>query len=126
MTFVPDEGGRPRVAYGVGRSVGPAVVRNRVRRRLRAAATEIARSDGLPSGAYLVTVRPAVTQLDYAALRDALAGACREVTGTGSVSTGPAGSAGTSGSTATGSPAATGSPPATGPTRPTESPGRRS
>ena len=65
-----------RFAYAVGRPVGPAVVRNRVRRRLRAAAREIdvARS-GLPAGAYLVSVRPAVAQVPYASLRDDLASA---------------------------------------------------
>src|SRR4029077_16025747 len=43
----------PRVAYAVGRGVGNAVVRNRVRRRLRAATREHA--EALESGsAYLV------------------------------------------------------------------------
>ena len=56
-------GDEVRFAYAIGRPVGPAVVRNRVRRRLRAAAREIdvARS-GLPAGAYLVSVRPAAAQ----------------------------------------------------------------
>ena len=39
-----------RIAFAVGRRVGPAVVRNRVRRRMRA----IARDLDLASGAYLV------------------------------------------------------------------------
>ena len=74
-----DEGGHPRVAYGVGRKVGPAVVRNRVRRRLRSAAREIDRSgDGLAPGAYLVTVRPDAARLDYAELRRQLASALAE------------------------------------------------
>jgi ribonuclease P protein component len=42
----------PRVAYAVGKRVGGAVVRNRVRRRLRAAVTDIAGT--LRPGAYLV------------------------------------------------------------------------
>ena len=90
VAFVPDDGSEhgptgpaqvtapPRFAYGVGRRVGPAVVRNRVRRRLRAAAREIVRDEGgLPSGAYLVTVRPEAVALDYASLRRDLAVACR-------------------------------------------------
>ena len=42
----------PRVAYAVGRRVGSAVVRNRVRRRLRAAVAEHG-ADLAPGGAYL-------------------------------------------------------------------------
>jgi ribonuclease P protein component len=47
----------PRVAYAVGRGVGNAVTRNRVRRRLRAAVQENA---GLlvPGSAYLVRAAP--------------------------------------------------------------------
>jgi len=40
----------PRVAFAVGRQVGGAVDRNRVRRRLRA----IAREARLPAGAWLI------------------------------------------------------------------------
>ena len=40
VAYVPG-GDRVRVAYAIGRPVGPAVVRNRVRRRLRAAVREI-------------------------------------------------------------------------------------
>ena len=80
VAFVADGGGHPRVAYGVGRKVGPAVVRNRIRRRLRSAAREIDRErNGLPSGAYLVTVRPDAARLDYAELRRQLAGALEAV-----------------------------------------------
>lgn len=79
VTFVADDGGHPRVAYGVGRKVGPAVVRNRVRRRLRAAVREVDREQGgLPPGAYLMTVRPGAARLDYAELRRAAAEACLE------------------------------------------------
>lgn len=45
----------PRVGYAVGRRVGPAVVRNRLRRRLRA----IVAQDPPPPGSYLITVAPA-------------------------------------------------------------------
>lgn len=76
VAFVPAPHGPPRVAYGIGRHVGPAVVRNRVRRRLRAAAREIHGADGLAPGAYLVTVRPGAASLPYADLRRRLADAC--------------------------------------------------
>jgi ribonuclease P protein component len=47
----------PRVAYAVGRAVGNAVMRNRVRRKLRAATVE--NSDLLQRGSgYLVRARP--------------------------------------------------------------------
>jgi ribonuclease P protein component len=62
----------PRVAYAVGRSVGGAVVRNRVRRRLRAVLhAETARS-GLPAGLYLVGARPSAASASFAELRDDL------------------------------------------------------
>jgi ribonuclease P protein component len=41
------------VAFAVGRRLGSAVVRNRVRRRLRALASAWARDPGLPAGIYL-------------------------------------------------------------------------
>lgn len=50
---VGDEDDPPRVAYQVGRAVGGAVVRNRLRRRLRAAVRDHALRFGRGS-AYLV------------------------------------------------------------------------
>ena len=58
----------PRVAYAVSRRVGPAVVRNRVRRRLRhalAAHRELLVADG----AYLVIPRPGLAEIPHAELR---------------------------------------------------------
>jgi ribonuclease P protein component len=46
----------PRVAYAFGRAIGPAVVRNRLRRRLRAAL----RQRGLPPGLFLIGARSTV------------------------------------------------------------------
>jgi ribonuclease P protein component len=43
----------PRVAFAIGKATGGAVVRNRVRRRLRAALQELAASGALPPGTYL-------------------------------------------------------------------------
>lgn len=61
----------PRVAFSVGRPVGNAVVRNRVRRRLRAALREHA--DYLqPGAAYLVRATPGAADDDYAATSRAL------------------------------------------------------
>jgi ribonuclease P protein component len=60
----------PRVAYSVGRRVGSAVVRNRVRRRLRVLIRDSA--DLLAPGAYLVGAGPESASLDLAALRRCL------------------------------------------------------
>jgi ribonuclease P protein component len=69
-----------RVAYGVGRHVGSAVVRNRVRRRLRAAIREVDRErGGLHPGAYLVTARPEAAGMTYLHLKRSLADACEAV-----------------------------------------------
>jgi len=65
----------PRVAYAVGRGIGGAVTRNRVRRRLRAA-TRAHAANLVPGRAYLVGATPAAAGVSYAdlsnALRDAL------------------------------------------------------
>jgi ribonuclease P protein component len=57
----------PRVAYAIGRRTGGAVVRNRIRRRLRAIIRE-ARSQ-LGPGAYLFGATAAATSLSYEDLR---------------------------------------------------------
>jgi ribonuclease P protein component len=64
------------VAYAVGRRVGNAVTRNRVRRRLRTALLAdraVVRSDS----AYLVGATPAAAGASFAELRDALADCLR-------------------------------------------------
>ncbi|MCY3807085.1 MAG: ribonuclease P protein component [bacterium] len=61
IRYLLDGGGDPpRVAFAVARSTGSAVVRNRLRRRLRAVMRELAdpaRLPALPSGAYLIRAR---------------------------------------------------------------------
>ena len=69
VTFVsgpPDE--PPRVAYAVGRRIGGAVVRNRLRRRLRAIVAEMATT--LRSGAYLITAAPPAVDMTFGELRN--------------------------------------------------------
>ena len=53
-----------RVAFAIGRSVGTAVVRNRIRRRVR----EILRHTSLPAGDFLFGISPAGCTLDAASL----------------------------------------------------------
>jgi ribonuclease P protein component len=69
--------GGVRVAYSVGRRLGTAVDRNRVRRRLRAAMRDVSREgDVLSSGAYLVLVRPDAGTTPYPELKCSLGEAC--------------------------------------------------
>ena len=68
-----------RVAYGIGRSVGNAVVRNRLRRRLRAVMTGVDAHGGLPAGDYLVRAEPSAAGATFAELRDDLAGITGEL-----------------------------------------------
>jgi ribonuclease P protein component len=83
MTVVHVPGGNDvRVAYAIGRKVGPAVVRNRLRRRLRAAVRDIdVASGGLATGAYLVTVRPEAARRTYQELHRDVARATAAATG---------------------------------------------
>jgi ribonuclease P protein component len=72
MTFLPgDSSTPPRVAYAVGRRVGGAVVRNRVRRRLRAA-TLAHRAELQPGGAYLFGAGPSAASASYAEINAAM------------------------------------------------------
>lgn len=79
--FLPQPDSPPRLAFAIGRRVGPAVVRNRVRRRLRHAAADLARSapGELPAGAYLVHVDPAVTSQTFSELAGHLGQAVSEI-----------------------------------------------
>lgn len=77
----------PRVAYAIGRPVGPAVVRNRLRRRLRAAVTELA--PDMAPGAYLVAASPRAAEASFAELRAHLAAALRSTKGVSSSLTRP-------------------------------------
>jgi ribonuclease P protein component len=58
---------RPQVAYAISRQVGSAVVRNRLRRRLRAIVSEQAAS--LPVGAYVVRAGPEGAALRFDELK---------------------------------------------------------
>ncbi len=72
----PDE--PPRVAYAVGRRAGGAVVRNRIRRRLRAIVREV--HGEMAPGAYLIGAGPEAARLPYGELRATMTEALRAVT----------------------------------------------
>jgi ribonuclease P protein component len=63
----------PRAAFAIGRSVGGAVVRNRIRRRLRAGMRELQAAGRLPDGSYLLSGGAELAHLPWPALCDALA-----------------------------------------------------
>jgi RNase P protein component len=46
------------VAFALGRALGPAVVRNRVRRQLRAMLQDASSAGRLPPGMYLLGAKP--------------------------------------------------------------------
>ncbi|MGH9156145.1 MAG: ribonuclease P protein component [Acidimicrobiales bacterium] len=67
VTWVGGPGDASQVAYAIGRRVGGAVQRNRLRRRLRAIVAELA--PDLPAGTYLVSAGPAATTTSSGELR---------------------------------------------------------
>ena len=72
MTFLPgDPSLPPRVAYAVAKRVGPAVVRNRVRRRMRAA-TRAHRAALAPGGVYLFGAAPTAGAVPFAEIDAAM------------------------------------------------------
>lgn len=70
----------PRVAFAIGRPVGGAVTRNRIRRRLQAALRELQTAGRLPPGDYLMGGRVEVASLPWtdlvATLDQAVEAAC--------------------------------------------------
>jgi ribonuclease P protein component len=65
----PSIDGRLLVAFAIGRRTGTAVVRNRIRRRLRAALDEMARTERVPAGAAIVSAGPGAATAPFATLR---------------------------------------------------------
>jgi ribonuclease P protein component len=61
----------PRIAFAVPRKVGSAVVRNRLRRQVKAHLASVASEPPrLGPGAYLVAIRPGAAELDRSRLLD--------------------------------------------------------
>lgn len=68
-----------RVGFTASRKVGGAVVRNRAKRRLRAAAAHILPDAGRPGTDYVLIARAATAARPFAALLDDLETALRRV-----------------------------------------------
>lgn len=78
VTFVGGgPSGPPRVAYAVGRRVGSAVRRNRLRRRLRAVVADLA--PDMRPGAYLVGAAADAADLPFGELKAVVSRALRAV-----------------------------------------------
>ena len=70
-----------RIGFTVSRKVGNAVVRNRARRRLKAAAENIFPAHGKPGFDYVVIGRAATPVRPWAALQDDMVAALKKVGG---------------------------------------------
>lgn len=74
-----DGGAVVRVGFTASRKVGNAVVRNRAKRRLRAAAAEVLARDGRPGTDYVLVARGGTGERRYADLVGDLEAALRQV-----------------------------------------------
>ncbi len=73
------EGREVRVGFTASRKVGNAVVRNRAKRRLRAAAAQLLAARGNVGTDYVLIARAATAERPFAALLDDLKSALRRV-----------------------------------------------
>ena len=68
-----------RIGYTVTRKIGNAVVRNRMKRRLRALVRDVLPAGGIHGADHVLIGRAGGIERDYAALRTELAKALRKV-----------------------------------------------
>jgi ribonuclease P protein component len=73
----PEAGESVRVGFTATRKLGGAVVRNRAKRRLRAAAAAVLPLSGLAGNDYVLVARPGTLTRDFASLREDLAAAVK-------------------------------------------------
>jgi ribonuclease P protein component len=78
VSWLPDPSVKPpALVFAIGKRVGNAVVRNRLRRRLREAARRL---EDLQPGLYLIRVSPAATGLSFREMTTYLSSAVRALT----------------------------------------------
>ncbi|MEO5971753.1 MAG: ribonuclease P protein component [Sphingomicrobium sp.] len=68
-----------RIGFTVTKKIGGAVVRNRMKRRLRALARELFPASGIPGADHVLIGRSGGIERDFAALRGELAGALQKL-----------------------------------------------
>jgi ribonuclease P protein component len=68
------------VAFALGRALGPAVTRNRLRRQLRALCRELDQRSELPPGLLLIGAKPAAIELTFDQLEIELLSMVRQLT----------------------------------------------
>lgn len=73
------QGSNPRFGFTISRKVGKAVVRNKIRRRLRSALADIAETDADPRFDYVIIARTPASNHPFAQLKADLATALRRV-----------------------------------------------
>lgn len=79
-TWCPDpDSTATSAAFAVGRALGPAVTRNRLRRRLRAVLRELDRTEPLPPILMLIGARPPAIELTFDQLRSELTSMVLEI-----------------------------------------------
>ena len=76
----PGDARPPMAGFAIGRSLGGAVQRNRIRRRLRAALRELQAHGRLPAGSYLLGGRADLAQMPWSALVELLGTTIAEAT----------------------------------------------
>jgi ribonuclease P protein component len=81
VTWLADGPTQPRAGFVVGKAAGGAVVRNRIKRRLRAGLRELQAGDRLPLGTYLVAAGPEAASMPWSALVSELTEAVTAATG---------------------------------------------
>jgi ribonuclease P protein component len=81
-TYLDDPAAMPlRVAFSLSRSLGPATVRNRLRRRLRSIVIDAAQSLGIRHGLLLIGAAPPALKHTFDELRREVTALIADVTG---------------------------------------------
>ena len=82
MTWLPPEAASaptpPRAGFAVSKAIGGAVLRNRIRRRLRAVLRQLATEGRLPAGAYLLGGSASLATMRWAELVELVAATIAE------------------------------------------------